>query len=309
MKFHRRLVAAAVCALLVGAACGERTPEVAPDLDQFELPSAPAAVREFAETSEDLREEITDAVEAVADVVRELEHHQHGEGREVPAGTLLPTVEITVTEASNGGWDMHAQLTHFAVVPERALPLEHVDGEGHLRVYIDGADIGSAYSPTYHLGSLEEGRHEVRVDLLWNDRMPVTVDGHVIGTSALVDVESVPEAAEEPSEQDQRDVLSPPNVMIEVAFDAEDRGWNVHVSVIGFVIGALNSGPDSDGYVRLTVGNFIDTRMYGEWHQIPAPLGVGNHEVRAELRHHDDAVVSVDGEPVAASTRLLVQGE
>ena len=309
MKFHRRLVAAAVCALLVGAACGERTPEVAPDLDQFELPSAPAAVREFAETSEDLREEITDAVEAVADVVRELEHHQHGEGREVPAGTLLPTVEITVTEASNGGWDMHAQLTHFAVVPERALPLEHVDGEGHLRVYIDGGEIGSAYSPTYHLGSLEEGRHEVRVDLLWNDRMPVTVDGHVIGDSTLVTVEAAPQATTEVSEQEQRDVPLAPTVSIEVALDADGGGWNVHVSVSGFMIGALNSGPDSDGYVRLTVGDFIDTRMYGEWHQIPAPLGVGNHEVRAELRHHDDAVVSVDGEPVAASTRLLVQGE
>ena len=212
MKFHRRLIVAAVCALLVGAACGVRTPEVAPDLDQFELPSAPAAVREFAETSEDLRAEITDAVEVVADVVRELEHHQHGEGREVPAGILLPTVEITVTEASNGGWDMHAQLTNFTVVPEGALLLEHGDGEGHLRVYLDGTDIGSAYSPTYHLGSLEEGLHEVRVDLLWNDRMPVTVDGHVIGDSTLVTVEAAPQAPTEVSEQEQREVPLTPTV-------------------------------------------------------------------------------------------------
>ena len=308
MKFHRRLIAAAVCALLVCAACGGQTPEVAPDLGQLESPSAAAAVREFAEASEDLREELADVVEVVADAVQVLEHDQRGEGREVPAGVLLPTVEITVTEASNGGWDMYAHLTNFAVVPEGS-SLGHAGGEGHLRVYIDGADIGSAYSPTYHLGSLEEGLHEVRVDLLWNDRMPVTVDGHVIGASTLVTVEAAPQAPTESSEQEQRDVPLTPTVSIEVALDDDGDGWNVHVAVSGFMIGALNSGPDSDGYVRLTVGDFIDTRMYGEWHQIPAPLGVGNHEVRAELRHHDDAVVSVDGEAVAASTRLLVQGE
>ena len=50
---------------------------------------------------------------------------------------------------------------------------EHVDGEGHTHLYIDGEKITRVYSNWYYLGKLEPGEHTIRVHAI----CPGLIDG------------------------------------------------------------------------------------------------------------------------------------
>ena len=105
--------------------------------------------------------------------------HEHGEVLDIAEGLPVPTVDIEVLEDPVSGWNLRIETTDFEVAPERA-SMEHVDGEGHMHLYINGEKITRLYSHWYHLGGLEPGEHEVRVDLSSNNHASLTVDGEVI---------------------------------------------------------------------------------------------------------------------------------
>lgn len=119
-------------------------------------------------------------------------HEPAGEGhkhalREVGPGDAVPTVTLSIEPDFKSGWNIHIETTNFRFAPEHANG-EHVPGEGHAHLYVDGRKVTRLYDDWYYLPSLPPGRHTVRVTLNTNDHYDYAVDGESIAAETTVEV-------------------------------------------------------------------------------------------------------------------------
>ena len=150
-----------------------------------------------------------------------------GESHEVDAATA-PTISLSVEKDEIGGFNVHIDTSDFIWAPEHASQ-EHIAGEGHAHIYVDGIKVGRVYSSWYHLNTaalkLEPGTHQVEVNLNGNDHGPYTVAGEEISAAASIEIaadESMPTTATMDSHE-----------MIQ--FD----GQNMLIATASFLFGAL----------------------------------------------------------------------
>ena len=124
------------------------------------------------------------------DHVAEMPHthdmHAH-EQMELPTQNA-PTVALSVTPDAKAGWNLQIQTTNFEFAPERASS-EHIAGEGHAHLYIDGEKITRVYGNWYYLPELTPGEHEIEVTLNSNSHEDLVVDGVAISASKTIVVE------------------------------------------------------------------------------------------------------------------------
>ena len=118
--------------------------------------------------------------------------HDHSATKEATGDS---SVSLKVIEDPHAGWNVHVTLTDFRLAPERA-STEHVDGEGHMHLYVDGEKVTRLYGLWHHLDYLAPGEREVRVELSANDHTTITSDGKPISDAVVV---SVPDATTEGS--------------------------------------------------------------------------------------------------------------
>lgn len=103
--------------------------------------------------------------------------HAHVSLVEVPEGALVPTVDAIIHEDPKGGYNVQIVTTNFTFAPERA-STEHVFGEGHAHIYVDGVKINRVYGEWYHLASLgNAGEHTIKVELSANDHSTYAHNG------------------------------------------------------------------------------------------------------------------------------------
>lgn len=114
-----------------------------------------------------------------------------GESHEVDPDSI-PTISLSVNKDEIGGFNVQIITENFAWAPERASQ-EHVPGEGHAHIYVDGVKVARVYSEWYHLSTasldLAPGVYEVTVDLNGNDHGAYVLDGQKIEASAEIIVE------------------------------------------------------------------------------------------------------------------------
>lgn len=115
--------------------------------------------------------------------------HDHSATREIADGSAVPQLALEVTPDPSSGWNVQVTMENFRLAPERA-STEHVEGEGHMHIYVDGVKINRLYGLWYHLGHLEPGEREVRVELSANDHTTLTHDGNPIDAIVILDVPS-----------------------------------------------------------------------------------------------------------------------
>lgn len=113
-------------------------------------------------------------------------NHSHGEMMMVDAASA-PSLEIEVTEDPKSGFNVELKTVNFTFSPENASK-EHVEGEGHAHIYVDGEKIGRLYGNWAHVDELASGEHEIRVTLNTNDHMDYAVDGQVVQDTETVTV-------------------------------------------------------------------------------------------------------------------------
>jgi hypothetical protein len=101
-------------------------------------------------------------------------------------GDPSPTVRLTVTPDPVSGFNVYADVEHLVWAPAKA-GLDHVDGEGHAHVYVDGEKVARIYGEWYHLTGLTPGTHEVTVSLNANTHAPYAVDGVEIADSVTIE--------------------------------------------------------------------------------------------------------------------------
>lgn len=98
-----------------------------------------------------------------------------------------PTVSLEVTEDPKSGWNLHFP-TDGIEISAAAASTEHVDGQGHVHLLVDGVKAARIYGEWWHLASLTEGDHEISIELNGNDHAPYTVGGETIAATTTVSV-------------------------------------------------------------------------------------------------------------------------
>lgn len=113
--------------------------------------------------------------------------HAHDTPIALDAGPDAPALRVTLTPDPMSGWNLRMAARNFRFAPENA-SLDHVPGEGHAHVYVNGSKVMRAYGDWVHLGSLPEGEVTVRAALYSNDHRPLLVDGTPVGDEVVVSV-------------------------------------------------------------------------------------------------------------------------
>ncbi|MDE0804281.1 MAG: hypothetical protein OSA99_13285, partial [Acidimicrobiales bacterium] len=235
--------------------------------------------------------------------------HDHDEGIEVGDQDPIPTIAVSAEADSVAGVNVNLETTDFVFSPEHA-STEHVFGEGHAHVYVDGDKVGRVYENWIHLGDLTPGEHEIRVELNANSHAQLLVDGAPIEETVTVDVPEPAEGHEHGG--DGFEASDPvPSVSIEAVVDPKS-GYNVRVTPTDFTftpdkVGDMETA-SGEGHAHLYVDGQKVTRLYGEWYHLDG-LDAGEHELRAVLSANDHSDYVVDGETIEASTTVTVEGE
>lgn len=113
--------------------------------------------------------------------------HAHAQVLEIADGSTAPTIGIEVSKDATSGWNLRVDITDFRLAPELA-SAGHVDGEGHMHLYVDGVKTARLYSRWYHIGDLEPGAREIEVGLYSNSHAALAVGGERIRASQIVHV-------------------------------------------------------------------------------------------------------------------------
>lgn len=114
--------------------------------------------------------------------------HDHSEMLSIPNGVDAPALEIAVTPDPASGWNLQVSLENFRFAPEHA-SLEHVPGEGHAHVYVNGQKVSRLYGAWLHLPSLPDGNAVVEVTLNSNDHKQLAIDGNPVKANVTVNRE------------------------------------------------------------------------------------------------------------------------
>lgn len=126
------------------------------------------------------------AMPADRDLGAEMEPGAMAHGGPVPAPEAMG-VSISLTPDPVDGLNLEILTTGFEWAPEGAGG-EHVAGEGHAHVYVDGVKRARAYGPWLHLSGLDPGIRHVRVTLNGNAHGEYTRAGQPVAAEASAEV-------------------------------------------------------------------------------------------------------------------------
>ncbi len=214
--------------------------------------------------------------QATIEVPDSSEHH-HPSGETVDAqADPSPAVTVEVTEDPKKGWNLHAEVANFVIAPEKASS-EHVDGEGHMHLYIDGEKITRLYGNWWHVAALTEGTHEIMVEVSANDHRAYAKDGVPIVATTTIDVPADKATDPAAGSMDGMDHMDGSAMDI----DVDDADVVVAVS---FVDGAVSVDDDRIGVERgatvaVAVESDVDERIHVHGYDVFGDVVAGETSV------------------------------
>lgn len=113
--------------------------------------------------------------------------HDHDELVSLTAGADAPSLEISLSPDPASGYNLHVMTENFTFAPEHASK-DHVPGEGHAHVYVNGEKIGRLYGAWMHLSSLPANA-TVDVTLNTNDHRMLAVGSQPLKASVTLSTE------------------------------------------------------------------------------------------------------------------------
>lgn len=114
-------------------------------------------------------------------------HMAHGYV-EIPKGSEIPAVNLSVSSDGPDTWLLKLSLFHFAFAPEKVGEKKLSYNEGHAHLYINGKKISRLYGEYYHLGNLKEGRNEITITLNSNNHGALMADGKPVQATRVIEV-------------------------------------------------------------------------------------------------------------------------
>ena len=240
------------------------------------------------------------------------EDHTHGDpaddGMEAgghPHATLEAegplAIGIDALVEDGGGLNVHVMTEGWTWTPENVND-EHVPGEGHAHIYVDGVK-SYVYGPYYHVPGLEPGSHHIRVTLNANAHDEMHANGFPVEAVATVVV------PEHDHEHEPAPVTGTASMSIDATahVDAED-GYNLEVSVTDFAVsgeGVNGDHVEGEGYVMVSIDGEQYNRLYGHWLKLTA-LEPGMRTITVSLFTNDHNPYHWDDEPIEASITIHV---
>ena len=104
---------------------------------------------------------------------------------------VAPKAVLEIKKDPTGGFNVHVVTTNFVWRPEMA-SMQHVPGEGHAHIYLDGRKIMRIYNEWFHLNTFQfatkAGEQLLSIEFVGNDHAPYTIQGFPVGAEQLVDV-------------------------------------------------------------------------------------------------------------------------
>lgn len=98
-----------------------------------------------------------------------------------------PTLALMIGQDPMAGYNLHVTTERFIFAPDAA-SMDHVEGQGHAHVHVNGVKLARLYGPWMHLEKLPKGNVEITVSLTSNDHRPFMVDGAVIEATRILSV-------------------------------------------------------------------------------------------------------------------------
>ena len=106
-------------------------------------------------------------------------NHEHMHHEKVETSMKNMSVEFQVSKDAMSGVNINISTTDFTFSPEN-VNQNHVDGEGHAHLYIDGEKWGRLYGKHLHVGNISEGHHIFEITLNTNTHEEYSIDGESI---------------------------------------------------------------------------------------------------------------------------------
>ena len=308
---HLRVLTALFALALVAAACGESnapTTTDASNTDASESTTTHSDVHDGGDDDGHHHDHDAELAESVHDENGDDDGNGHHHDAPVDADAANPpTIAVEVDADPAGGINIHVTTTGFDVVPEAA-STDHIDGEGHFHLWIDGEKVLRFYNESVYFAGVTEGEVEVMVELSANDHRQYVVDGEPIVAMTTFTVPPHDHGAHSHGAADSIAWEGEaPALAVEVVEDPKS-GFNAFVTVDGLTLSADNvGGPnvDGEGHLHIYANGQKLGRLYGTATHIPA-LPEGDVEITVGAFSNDHSPYVIDGEPVEASTTITV---
>jgi hypothetical protein len=115
--------------------------------------------------------------------------HSHGDAGQVAWGGDAPQMAIEVVEDPKSGYNALITIDGMTLSAEN-INGDHVDGEGHLHLYVNGQKVGRLYGGATHIPVLPVGEVEITVGAFSNGHRAYVIDGEPIEASTSVMIAS-----------------------------------------------------------------------------------------------------------------------
>jgi hypothetical protein len=222
----------------------------------------------------------------------------------------VPTVAVDVVADPAGGVNVTVATTNFTVAAESA-STDHVDGEGHFHLILDGTKQLRFYNESIYYAGVTEGDVSIAVGLTANDHRSYGVDGEAIVDTVefAVPAHAHDAHAHDPAEAAESvDFEGETPTLALVVEDDPSAGWNAFVTVDGFTLSAEHASGDhaaGEGHLHIYANGQKLGRLYGEASHLSA-LPEGTVEISVVAYTNDHRPYLADGQPISAAATIEV---
>lgn len=117
-----------------------------------------------------------------------MDHANHDMPLVLDDGPNAPALNISVIPDPMSGWNLQIKPENFRFAPENASK-NHVAGEGHAHIYVNGQKVARHYGSWFHIAALPKGENTIKVELNANDHRALMVGDTPVAASITVEVD------------------------------------------------------------------------------------------------------------------------
>lgn len=284
------MVGAVSALAVIGVACGSDEPAAAPTSTSVPEPTS------------------TPQPAATPTAVATEEPHDHSSHEHGPVDSPGMSVDLNVEADAVSGVNVQIIPTGFTFTPAN-VNQDHIDGEGHAHIYVNGVKHGRVYTEWNHLGKLEPGEYNIAVTLNANTHADYTSNGLPVIASKTVTVPEPGSHGVHGHSHGTDGIETAVDMSVQISAEADAAsGANVFVTVNGFTFAPQNANEehvDGQGHAHIYVDGEKLGRVYGSAVHLGS-LSEGMHEIRVTLNANTHGDYMINGKVVEAVTTVHV---
>lgn len=227
-------------------------------------------------------------------------HHSHSQLTEYQS-SQRPKLSVVATADPVTGVNIHVS-SDLEVMPSAASG-EHVNGQGHFHLVVNGSKVLRFYNEWIHYSDLEQGTNTIAVEMATNDHAVYSWQGAKLVAEVVVEQTEVSSGHHHHHSMGSLEFVGDqPALGINVIEDSVS-GWNVHLEYSGVNIDpTAGDGKHRDGvgHLHLYANGEKLSRLYGQDAHI-SELPKGEVELSVGLYNNEHRPYTWNGEQIVAT--------